>query len=274
MKVIAYNILTGLCNKGKNGDYHKNSKREILVKEVIKKENADIVILSEVCFLRKNKSAVLQNYKKIFGYAYWFGATDNYFAEIDWGVGVLSKFPIVKAYDYNTKHSRFVRVLIKIKNKIITIDAVHPDQYHNEHQRAQWFKTVIRDRKDPYIIAGDFNAFSPQDKYDKNDLIAGFETYYKTEEAYKAKSVVEDILQGKAIKTLIKAGLADTFKVKNKNFDYTFHTSLIGNNTDLSRLDYIFCSKDFKIIDAGIIKNKLTEQASDHYPVYAILELK
>ena len=272
IKIIAYNLLTGLCDKDKNGKYVKSLEREKLSQKIIKKENPDIVMLSEVCFLQKNKSGIIQNYKKIFGYKYWFGATDPY-VDIDWGVGILSKFPIVEAYDYITKHSRWIRVLIKINKKVITFDVTHPDQYHNEHQRMQWFKTVIRDRKNPYVIGGDLNAFSPDDKYDKEKLIIGFEAGYKPEEKYKARKIVEDILQGKAISLLLKNGLVDTYKIKNRGFGHSFHTSLIGSNPDLSRLDYIFCSKDFKVTNSGIIKNKLTEKASDHYPIFAELEI-
>ena len=40
------------------------------------------------------------------------------------------------------------------------------------------------------------------------------------------------------------------------------------------RIDYIFCSTDFKVLDSVIVKNKLTELASDHYPIYSVLEIK
>jgi len=272
MKVLVFNALEGFYYKNKEGIYQHDSKRQKIAQEIVKNENPDVLVITEANFIKtKPQKKPLQNYKKIFGYRYGvFGNDAN--KENDWGVGILSKYTIIESYDYTTKHSRFVRAIIKVKDKKIMIDGVHPDPYHNEQQRMQWFKTVIRDRKNPYIIAGDFNAFSPQDKYSKQKLIKGFEAKFKPEEKYKAKFIVKDILTGKAIGFLLKNRLIDTFKIKNKKWDYTYHTSLNGKNSDYSRLDYIFCSKNFKIIESGIIKNNLTEKASDHYPIYTILE--
>ena len=47
----------------------------------------------------------------------------------------------------------------------------------------------------------------------------------------------------------------------------------LGDASFPHRVDYIFCSKDFKILDSNIIKNKLTEKASDHYPITATVEI-
>jgi endonuclease/exonuclease/phosphatase family metal-dependent hydrolase len=50
---------------------------------------------------------------------------------------------------------------------------------------------------------------------------------------------------------------------------------LRSKNKDSSvRLDYVFCSNNFEVVDSGIIKNKSTERASDHYPIYAVLDIK
>jgi len=61
-----------------------------------------------------------------------------------------------------------------------------------------------------------FKPFSPQDKYNKRKLIRGFELSLKQEDKHKAKSIVNDILTGKAINVLLKSKLTDTFKIKNK----------------------------------------------------------
>ena len=276
IKIICYNILTGFYDdkrKGKKGKFVHNIQRQRAAKELIEKENPDILILTEICWLKKNFLKIKQNYKKIFDYKYRIFGSDVPFENVDWGVGILSRFPIIKSEDYTTKHSRFVRALIKIKNKTVMIDAVHPDPYHNEHQRMQWFKTVIRDRKDPYILGGDFNAFSKSDNYNKRKLIEVFSGIYKPEEKYKAKNLVNDILTGKTINFLLKSNLVDTFKVKNKKFDSTFPTKFLKSKSFPHRIDYIFCSNDLKVLNSGIIKNRLTEKASDHYPIYAILEI-
>ena len=267
IKILAFNTLEGFVYKDKEGKY-RVSDRQKIAQKIISKETPDILILTEANFCLKTFGKPTQNYNKIFSYKYGIFGSD-----FDWGVGILSKYPMIESHDYTTKHSRFVRAIINVKGKKIMVDGVHPDPYHSEHQRAQWFKTVIRDRKSNYIIAGDLNAFSPQDKYDKRKLIKGFELSLKQEDKHKAKNIVNDILTGEAINVLLKDKLIDTYKIKNKKWDYSYHTSLNGSNPDYCRIDYIFCSDDFKILQARIIKNKLTEKASDHYPIYTILEI-
>ncbi len=271
IKVITYNTLTGFVDKNKKGIQVINKKRQKAAQKLIKEENPDILILTEANFVKSN-SRIKRDYKKIFGYKYEIFGSDIY-KDMDWGVSILSKYPIIESYDYTTKHSRWVRAMIKIKNKTMMVDGVHPDPYHNEYQRMQWFKTVIRDRKNPYILAGDFNAFSPEDKYDKKKLIKGFTESLGDKWKYQAKEIVNSILKGDTIRFLLKEGLIDTFKKKHKRWDYSYHTKLSGNKYDYSRIEYIFCSKDLKLIDSGMIKNNLSEMASDHYPIFAILNI-
>ena len=157
----------------------------------------------------------------------------------------------------------------EIENKVIHIDAVHPSPLNTITEKINLFKKVIRNKKHSYVLAGDFNSISPQDKYSKNKLMEGFMKRFNDEK--KAQKVVNKLLRKETIKLLLEKGLIDTYKNKNKKWDYTYHTKLSGNN--YIRIDYIFCSNDIKIIDSGIIKNILTEKASDHYPIYAILEI-
>ena len=267
IKIIAFNIKKGFCDKYRMNKYKINVKRQTLAQNMIKNEKPHIIILTEACFVKNNPTGIRNDYKKIFGYKYGFFGSDLY-KNVDWGVGVLSRFPIIKAEDYTTKHTRFTRVSLEAGKKIIQLDAVHPDPSLNEFQRMHWFKGIIRDIRTPYILAGDFNAFSPQDNYDKKKLIKGFKPALGLK---KAKAIEGEILTGQSINLLLEKGLVDTFKKKNRNWDYSYHTDMNKNPYDYSRIDYIFCSKDFKILKSGIIKNQQTEQTSDHYPVYAIL---
>ena len=272
IKVITYNIKEGFCDKDKSKNYKINKNRMQSGIKLIREEDPDLLVIIEACFRNKNKYGIKQDYKKMFGYKHEAYGSNKY-KHIEWGVLILSKYPILKHEDYSIKHAGFVRAIIKIKGKNIVVDAVHPDPYHDEHQRMQWFKSVIRDKSKNYILAGDFNAFSHQDNYNKNRLIKGFKEYFKKEEKHKAKEIVGDILTSKTIKFLIRNNLVDTFKKKNRDWDFSYHTDLSKNKYDFSRLDYIFCSPNFNILNSGIIKNELVEKASDHYPIYAILKI-
>lgn len=273
---MAYNIKEGFAKKDKKELYVYEPKREKLAKTLIEQENPDIIVLTEACWLQETQSKIRKNYSKIFKYKYYAYGNDlgkDTDRDIDWGISVLSKYPIVKWENFCIKHTRWIRAWIKIGKKTLMLDAVHPDPSHREFQRKQCFKTIIRDMQKPYIIAGDFNAFSHQDTYNKNRLIKGFRESFKPEEKHKARELVNSILTSQVTRLLVNSGLKDTYKVKNKKFDYTYHTKLSRNKYDHSRIDYIFCSKDIKIIDAGIIKNELVEEASDHYPIYSDLKI-
>ena len=73
----------------------------------------------------------------------------------------------------------------------------------------------------------------------------------------------------------MKEGLIDTYKSKHlSETNFTMPTDLRSENKDSAvRIDYIFCSGNFKIIDAKIIKKITAEKASDHYPIYSVLEI-
>lgn len=267
---MSYNLKNGFYDKDEDGKFKFNSARRNSMVKIVKNENPDILILQETNFFTGKKKP---DYKKEFGYKYGIWGGEIWEGEF-WGISLLSKYPLTFKEDYTTKHSKWVRAIIKIKGKKIMIDGVHPDPYHSEDQRKQWFKTVIRDRKNPYILAGDFNAFSPQDKYDKNKLINIFEGGFKSEEKHKSRSLVENILRGKAIRLLLKNNLTDTIKSKNKGLVCTHPTKIFSDKNEASmRIDYIFCSSDFKVIESKVIKNKLTDKSSDHYPIYSILEI-
>jgi len=77
-----------------------------------------------------------------------------------------------------------------------------------------------------------------------------------------------------AVKTIREHGLIDTFKAVNKGFDFTIPTDYISNDKSTGiRMDYIFCSEDFRVLEAYVVRNKFTEKASDHYPVVAVLKI-
>jgi len=266
IKVMSYNIKNGFFDKDKNNKLRLNKTREKSAQKIIKKENPEILIIVEADFAERKSNP--QNYKRIFKYPYGVFVDrplmDRYF-----GIGILSKYPIIQSYKYAPKKSRWIEASIKTKDKTIYVNATHPSPLNTLVEKVNLFKKVLNNKKHPYILAGDFNSISPEDKYDKNKLLEGFIKKFNNRK--KAEVVVNKIFKKETIKLLLKEGLVDTYKKKNKKWDYTYHTKLSGNN--YMRIDYIFCSNDIKVVDSGIIKNILTEKASDHYPIYAILEI-
>ena len=263
-----YNILNGFCNG--NPPYILDKKRMESAIKLIKSESPDILILTEAYFWPFAKKENLSNVKKIFEdlYGQYTSLAHDYFR---WAPIVLSKFKIkdfnFSLSDFNLK---FLRVNLDVNRKPITMDVFHPHPDTTEKEKSNFLKRVLKKDKKNQVLAGDFNALFMEDTYDKQKFSRGYESFMGS----RGKSKAKDMLKCLTIKTILKKKLIDTYKVKNKKFDYTIPTNLMSKNKDGSaRIDYIFCSKDFKVIDSGIIKNELTEEASDHYPVYAVLEI-
>lgn len=227
--------------------------------------------MTEAYFWPFAKKVDLKNLKRVFNNLY-NEYTSLAFGQFRWAPIVLSKYLIIK---FDTSLSRYqlnyTRTNIQIGNKPLILDVFHPHPDTTEEQKVEFLGTLLKSEGQRYILTGDFNALSPEDYYDKPRLIRSYESFMKA----KGKSKVENMLKSITLKTILKEKLIDTYKAKNSGItDFTMPTDFRSRNKDSAiRIDYIFCSDSFKVLDSGIVKNKLTEMASDHYPIYATLKV-
>jgi endonuclease/exonuclease/phosphatase family metal-dependent hydrolase len=270
IKIMQYNIRTGF--RKLEEPYPLEGKREELAKKIVKKENPDVLVLNEAYFESKNESGILTDYQKLFGFKYY--AHGNYVGGLSpfWGCAVLSKYPIVNIKNKNKGLAGYFRCKLLVNGKKINLDVTHISPIpclDNSGQRKE-VRRFLRWRKKNYILTGDFNSLSPSDDYNEKKLIHSWSKFEKT-----AETLIPEMLKRDAVRAVLKKGLVDTFKEKNKTWDFSIPTNFLSKDkTSGIRIDYIFCSKDFNVLKSGIIKNKSSEQASDHYPTYAVLELK
>jgi len=265
IKILVYNISRGFYDK--SAKIHEVQREKNAIK-IVKKENPDILFLLEAYFFKgnnfaKRKFKIVQDYQKLFGYKFQYAGFSK---NKKGGILALSRFPL-KYKNFSKPQRNWLRVFLDNK---IKIDVLHPSGELKEVERYNFVKKVLgKVGKRKYILAGDLNSLSPQDDYSKKRLLSGFK---KFDNNYK--KTVEDFLKKQTIKVVLSKGLVDSYKQKKDCFDFTMPTGLISKNKQTAmRIDYIFCSKDFKIIDAGIIKNKFSDFASDHYPIFAVLEI-
>jgi len=274
VKTIAYNLLNGLCDWDFN-PYNIpiiNKKRLLAAQRLIKEEDPDILCLTEALFSIKNYRGVYMDYQKIFGYPH---------IDVRDGNTILSKYPIKFSKRIGGQNYKDGGValycLMEIGKKTVPISIIHPSFYANESKKTKLIKKLFEEKDPPKIICGDFNSISYSDNYTKE-----FAENFKEKVILKdssidkklADKIIRDIFKPKVVKYIEGKGLIDTYLTKNKNFDYTVPTDFcsLDKSTGI-RIDFIFVSKDIKILDSGIIKNELSEKASDHYPVYAVLEI-
>ncbi len=185
--------------------------------------------------------------------------------EFEWGSMILSRYPI-KAETIALHDRSAIKSQINIKRKTLHLDIIHHSPSLSEDQKIKSIKPVLKIIKKPYILTGDFNALTLGDNYNKEELVNGFKTL--TEDA---DNIVAELLKGKFIEYLKKMSLKDAFE-KNKR-QATIPTKRYKTGSSDVRLDYFYISKDIKVIDAYVLKNELTEKASDHYPIVGIFEI-
>lgn len=269
LKVVLYNILNGFCND--NPPFKIDSKRVKSALEIIAEQNPDILILTEAYFWPFAKKVDLENLQEVFGGLYneYTSLAKGYFR---WAPIILSKYPV---NNFDTSMSKyqlnFMRANVQIGKKQLVLDVFHPHPDTTEEQKSEFLKPLLINRGENHLLVGDFNALSSQDDYDVQRLIRGYESFMKG----KGKPKVEDMLNCQTLKTILERGFIDTYKINHPDeTEFTMPTDLRSKNKDSAiRIDYIFCSDNFGVIESGIVKNKLTERASDHYPIYTILEI-
>jgi exonuclease III len=269
LKVVLYNILNGFCND--NPPFKIDSKRVKSALEIIAEQNPDILILTEAYFWPFAKKVDLENLREVFSELYneYTSLANGYFR---WAPIILSKYPI---NNFDTSMSKyqlnFMRANLQVGKNQLVLDVFHPHPDTTEEQKAEFLKPLLENCGENHLLVGDFNALSPQDDYDVPKLVKGYESFMKG----KGKLKVGDMLEYQTIKTILERGFIDIYKKTNPDKkEFTMPTDLRSKNKDSAiRIDYMFCSDNFEVVESGVVKNKLTERASDHYPVYATIKV-
>jgi exodeoxyribonuclease-3 len=128
-----------------------------------------------------------------------------------------------------------------------------------------------KDKKN-WLIMGDFNSVSPQDK----ERLAKGGYLERAKAAAAKRPMLENLVDGKEIdfnvqQQILSAGFTDAGLTWDKRQTAQTGKSAIATN---SRIDYIYLSKDLakKIITCHFIYDDFTAVSSDHKPI--LLELK
>lgn len=265
IKVMTYNVLHGFHKSSPPFEFEKD--RLALAKKIVSEQNPDVLVLTEACYGKEFKGSFV-DYQREFGFPHHYHAN----RDCEHGVSLLSRFPITQADNFSFNRAHFLRAKIDLEGKVVNVDVVHPHPSLSEDEKARFIRSVLRDFKTPYILAGDFNAVSPRDNYDKDDMIRSFSRF-----SDHARETVERLLTFRMIGEVERLGLIDTYTALHKDdvVNFTAPTDLLSTDKGSGmRCDYIFCSDDFSVEDAGVIKSPDTEKASDHHPIYAILNLR
>lgn len=146
----------------------------------------------------------------------------------------------------------------------------------------------LHPQNEKVLLAGDFNALSPQDSTmygkDLENAMRRSEGKYIT----KSKTAIlrnrtvyrKNLNNGKidysVIQTIIDAGFKDSYYLKHKEFKNSVPTKGYAKPTSkLRRIDYVWVDGELegKVSSADILQDETTAELSDHYPVFVTFEL-
>jgi endonuclease/exonuclease/phosphatase family metal-dependent hydrolase len=268
IKIMQYNLLNGFC--ADLPPYKTDQKRLLSASKAIQNMQPDILVLNEAYFwhfaIQKREIVWKDFFKKLYSLPI---PAENQFR---WAPALITKFPII-SFDTSVSFKDFKVLIVKLKinSQPVQIISYHPHPSISEEKKAAHLNNIFKDLSLPTIFAGDLNAISPQDLYDRRTLEMGFSKFLNG----KAGETIKDMFTFSTITNILNYELTDTFIAAKKPWKHTMPTPVRSKEEDSRiRIDYIFCSKHFKIIDSDVIQNKYTKAASDHYPIYAVLEFK
>ena len=216
----------------------------------LKRINADIVCLQEVC-IKENDRSNIEKIKAIYPYVY-YRIADTFEDGLSQGNAILSKFEIVNEQglfvqdasenenDYSKEGRIYIEVDININCNILKIGTTHlsyTDRFIETKLKDKEINkliNIIKDKNKNYIFAGDLNT-TKTSKY--IDYIKKYLIHYDT---------------------------SNTWTTKEFSYNGFEETKLNW------KLDYIFSTPDIKIENIKLYKTDI----SDHLPIIAEFVLK
>lgn len=270
IEVMGYNLLYAFHDrKGRTMVHHAD--REQAAREVIESVSPDILALTEAVRLDARGRPEHPPYR------HWFGLPHMAVACYpgDWGSCLLSRYPIVRAerrplgVSPRGVQMPALRATLAIAGREVHVDVVHPSPHVAESARVEAFRPLLSPRPSPYLLLGDFNALSDEDPYDAATLAGQMAGLVDDPPALAAR-----MLDRQLIGSIRAAGLRDVLPPERRT--HSIPTTLSRPHATQGarlRIDYVFASPEFRVVDSVIFKSPATERASDHYPIVATLDL-
>ncbi len=264
IKIIEYNVWNG---------FESEAGRTNTFVEWAKQQNADIMAFEE---LNNFTQASFEKLAKTWGHPYAITAKEN-----GYPVGITSRYPITNVYKLITgMHHGCLYAEIKG----ISFFVVHfsPFSSAKRLQEADSVMNILQKKgkiKERTIILGDFNSFSARDSL----FYAGSGVRDSMYKAQKKNKVLQNLntrneLDYKVLGAFLQSGYYDSFSLFHNGFESSYPTKVYGPlpASEKIRIDYIMISEKLKTSCKGveIIKDKITDTLSDHYPVKAVFTMQ
>ncbi len=246
---MTYNILNG------------GKERLPLIIKTIKKESPDYLTINEANTFAADNNKILKHVAKEAGFPYYNIALSG---EYDFHVTVFSKYPLKSIRKLQPLMRACLIALIETDFGEISIASLHLTP-NSEDMRHPEIDLVVSNQKDceNRILMGDMNSLSFRDGYN-SDMVKKLNT------AALKRFTTNGKLRFDAIEKIESSGYYDSAVQLGKNKERTSPTLLNEFSQHYNmRLDYIFLSQSLTPYLTGysVVKNEMTDKASDHYPV-------
>lgn len=248
MKLITYNILNG-----------GEDRLESIIK-VISGEKPDFLIINEANEFEKDDK--LNKFSEKIGLPHFKLSLSG---EYNYHAVLFSKYPFKEVKEIKPLRNAGVLVVVDTKLGKICIAGAHLSPY-TEESRLPEIDLIIDEQKQypNKVLIGDMNSLSAGDGYDE-EVIKGFN------ETQLSKFTTNGKFRFDVINRITASGYLDSALIFKKQKTPTVPTGLKEDEAHLTdiRVDYIFVSESLKdkIKSYSVVRNKITEKASDHYPV-------
>ncbi len=270
IKVMTYNLLYGFHERTDNTLLYREE-RAHAAQVVVRAAAPDIIALTEAAYCGAAGRLVRHDFATMFGLEHVAAAG----FEGEWANALVSRFPIVHIERLPLGRSpsgiqpSALRATLDCQGREIHVDIAHPSPHVSEVERVDALAPLLASMRTPSILLGDFNALSDEDEYTSEALIAQMQQYVAD-----PAPIAAQMLDRKLVASVRARGLVDTLAPERRS--HTIPTRLDRPHATQGaqiRIDYIFVSSEFRVLDAEIIKRPPTDEVSDHYPVVATLEL-
>jgi endonuclease/exonuclease/phosphatase family metal-dependent hydrolase len=145
----------------------------------------------------------------------------------------------------------------------VTVASYHPHPNRQPEAKASDFVRLVSDVTGALIVCGDLNCISPDDRIDREQLVAAFRSF-----SSDAEVVVNRFLEsGRQVFAALGAlGLRDAVPPSGRR--YSIPTDLINaDKSSAMRIDHVLANGAVDVIAGEVVHSAATNRASDHHPV-------
>jgi endonuclease/exonuclease/phosphatase family metal-dependent hydrolase len=205
----------------------------------------------------------------MFGYshAYCINLEDDRLKDLGHnnGITVLSNLDVEHFETIRIETRNAVKTTVNVNGGPLDIFSVYLDDVH-EKTRLEQMRAILAHVKPnrKTLITGDFNCISDRDVKIVQKTVDSVIQKLPQKQKAQFYSVKEKLAHHSAIRYLEAKGFADTAEKRQPT---TPTHKLSPMLLPFLRLDYAFRTPDIAVISTRVIRSKLFDQTSDHFPL-------